>query len=221
MDIPDKVCIPNGINVSEQIEYIGSEIEKSTYAKGLNEEHEPPDSCSYLFIHNSKVAAFTDKLTKDGIRFFIHKSVIYRRNKQSRGIQMIEKPTVSGLIFLQGTVQLLQDYLAFNFPGHHLVNNCSTHQPAVISDKIMAPFMRVLETSPERVRFLLHPFSYYAGGNTKLRITSGSFSGLEGYIIRIDRDRRLVMDIGGMSVAISGMHCERFEVVEDGIGIPL
>lgn len=39
-------------------------------------------------------------------------------------------------------------------------------------------------------------------------------AGLEGYIIRIDRDRRLVMDIGGMSVAISGVHAEHFEEVE-------
>lgn len=214
MGIPDKVCISNGIEVSEPIERIGPEIKTCTEAKDLNEEHEQPVSWSYLFIHNSKVAAFTDKLTKDGIRFFIHKSVIYRRNKQSRGIQKIEKPTVSGLIFLQGTVQMLQDYLAFNFPGHHLVNNCSTHQPAVISDKVMAPFMRVLETSPERVRFLLQPFHYYTNGNTKLRIISGPFASLEGYIIRIDRDRRLVIDVGGMSVAIAGMHCEKVEVVE-------
>ena len=35
-----------------------------------------------------------------------------------------------------------------------------------------------------------------------------------GYIIRIDRDRKLVMEIGGMSVAISGVHAERFEEVE-------
>ena len=75
--------------------------------------------------------------------------------------------------------------------------------------------MRVLETSPERVRFLLRPFKYYAGGNVKLRITSGFFAGLEGYVIRIDRDRRLVMNVGGMSVAISGVHCETFEVVEE------
>ena len=37
---------------------------------------------------------------------------------------------------------------------------------------------------------------------------------MTGYIIRIDRDRKLVMEIGGMSVAISGVHAERFEEVE-------
>ena len=78
----------------------------------------------------------------------------------------------------------------------------------------MQPFMRIVETSPERIRFLLHPYHYYARNRILLRITTGEMAGLEGYIIRIDRDRRLVMDIGGMSVAISGVHAEHFEEVE-------
>lgn len=79
----------------------------------------------------------------------------------------------------------------------------------------MQPFMRMLEVSPERIRFLLRPFKYYAGGNVKVRLLTGFLAGVEGYVIRIDRDRRLVMDVGGMSVAISGIHCEKFEVVEE------
>ena len=74
--------------------------------------------------------------------------------------------------------------------------------------------MRVNETEPERIRFLLKPFHYYARNRILLRITSGELAGLEGYVIRIDRDRRLVMDVGGMSVAISGVHVEHFEEVE-------
>lgn len=78
----------------------------------------------------------------------------------------------------------------------------------------MQPFMRVAETSPDRIRFLLHPYHYYARNRILLRITTGELAGLEGYIIRIDRDRRLVMDVGGLSVAISGVHAEHFEEVE-------
>lgn len=67
---------------------------------------------------------------------------------------------------------------------------------------------------PDRIRFLLHPYHYYARNRILLRITTGELAGLEGYIIRIDRDRRLVMDVGGLSVAISGVHAEHFEEVE-------
>lgn len=198
-----KVRIPKGINISEP-DGNGSAIELCTQ----------PSWC-YLFIHNNKVNAFIDKLKRDEVPHFIHKTIIYQRSKHSRGILSIEKPTVSGLVFLQGEVIMLQRYLDFNETGFHLVNNCSTHLPAVIPDSVMQPFMRVMEASPEQVRFLLHPFKYYAGGNVKLRLTSGAFAGIEGYVIRIDRDRRLVMDVGGMSVAISGIHCEKFEVVEE------
>lgn len=73
--------------------------------------------------------------------------------------------------------------------------------------------MRVAETEPERLRFLLRPFVYYSKNRTKLRIVTGKYAGLEGYVIRIARDRKLVMDVGGMAVALSGIHAERFEEV--------
>lgn len=214
---PTKVRIPKGIYISEP-ERSGSVVETCTLfvtEKIARTSDKKEETWSYLFVHHAKVGAFINRLANDEMRYFIHKTIIYQRNKHSRGICEIEKPTVSGLIFIQGIPRYLQNYLDANFPNYHLVNNCSTHLPAVIPDSVMQPFMRVLETSPERIRFLLHPFRYYAGGNIKLRLTSGFFAGLEGYVIRIDRDRRLVMDVGGMSVAISGIHCEKFEVVEE------
>ena len=212
-----EVRLPRGIDISGSVGSADPAIR--VYAEsGILENLKAADnqnSWSYLFVHNSKVNTFADRLGRDGIRCFIHKSVIYERKKHARGIQAIRKPTISGLIFLQGTPRELQKYLDERFPNYHLVKNCSTHLPAVIPDAVMQPFMRVLEISPDRVRFLLHPFRHYAGRNVKLRITSGFLSGLEGYVVRIDRDRRLVMEVGGMSVAISGIHCEKFEVVED------
>lgn len=208
-----KVRIPKGIDISEP-ENPGSVVEKRACADS-SASGTVHDSWCYLFIHHNKVDAFTGRIKRDKVRYFLHKTVIYQRKKHSRGIRPIEKPTVSGLVFLQGTPSDLQYYLDVNFPHHHLVNDCSTHLPAVIADSVMQPFMHVMEASPERIRFLLHPFKYYAGGNVKLRLTSGFLAGVEGYVIRIDRDRRLVMDVGGMSVAISGIHCEKFEVVTE------
>ncbi len=212
-----KVRIPNGIDISGSVKNIGSAIEECSKSKtDLKQKNsDSQDVWGYLFVHNSKVNTFTDRLERDNITYFVHKSVTYYRKKHTRGIQTIDKPTISGLIFLKGIPKKLQEYLDLRFTGYHLVNDCSTHRPAAIPDTVMQPFMRVLDASPERVRFLLKPFRYYAGGNIKLRITSGFLAGLEGYVIRIDRDRNLVLDVGGMSVAISGVHCEKFEEVED------
>lgn len=210
-----KIRIPNGIDIYEP-ETSGPVVEDCTCSdirKDVPVLVDNHTSWCYLFIHHAKVRAFIETLRRDMMIYFVHKSVIYLRSKHTRGVKAIKKPTISGLVFLQGSPKKLQHYLDTKFSGYHLVNNCSTHLPAIIPDTVMQPFIRVLEVSPDRVRFLLHPFKYYAGGNVKLRITSGFLAGLEGYVIRIDRDRRLVMDVGGMSVAISGIHCEKFEVV--------
>lgn len=211
-----EVRIHDGISVTEPTNALGSGIEDFVITEPQNLQKNTDDKTpwSYLFVHNRKVDSFTKHLDKDHITYFIHKNVIFQRRKESRGIQTIEKPSVSGLIFLRGSSDELQEYLNAEFPSYHLVNDCSTHHPAVISHSRMVPFMRLMKASPERIRFLLHPLKYYAGGNTKIRITSGFLSGVEGYIVRIDRDRHLIMDVGGMTVAVSGIHCERFEVVE-------
>lgn len=153
-------------------------------------------------------------LENDGRTYFVHKTVRYFRKLGKQKVQHQEVPTVSGLVFFQGYPEEIQAYLDQNFTHARLCKNCSTGKVAEIPDTQMQPFMRVAEISPERIRFLLHPYHYYARNRILLRISTGEMAGLEGYIIRIDRDRRLVMDVGGLSVAISGIHAEHFEEVE-------
>lgn len=172
-------------------------------------------SWSYLFVHNRKVKSIEQQLQQDGIPHFVHKTIKYLpRRSNHGGMRHVEAPSVSGLIFLQGSPRQLQAYLDEHLPLHKLCKNCSTGRVATIPCNQMEPFMRVSETEPDRLRFLLRPFVYYAQNRTLLRIVSGDYAGLEGYVIRIARDRRLVMDVGGMAVAISNVHAERFEEVD-------
>lgn len=59
----------------------------------------------------------------------------------------------------------------------------------------------------------LKPFHYYARNRILLCNTSGELAGLEDYAIRFDCDCRLVIDVGGISVAILGVHGEHLEEV--------
>lgn len=199
---------PEGTHVSEPDEMIGSAIKKCSQVK---------DNCtswSYLFVHNQKVKSIEEQLKKDGVTHFVHKTIKYvPRHRNRGGMREVEPPSVSGLIFLQGDPETLQDYLNKNVNSYKLRNNCSTGKVATIPCNQMEPFMRVAETEPERLRFLLRPFVYYSKNRTLLRIVTGEYAGLEGYVIRIARDRKLVMDVGGMAVALSGVHAERFEEV--------
>lgn len=199
---------PEGTHVSEPDEKTGSAIKKCSQVK---------DNCtswSYLFVHNQKVKSIEEQLKKDGLTHFVHKAIKYvPRHRNRGGMREVETPSVSGLVFLQGAPETLQDYLDKNIKSYKLCKNCSTGKVATIPCSQMEPFMRVAETDPERLRFLLRPFVYYSKNRTLLRIVTGEYAGLEGYVIRIARDRRLVMDVGGMAVALSGVHAERFEEV--------
>ena len=219
---------PEGTHVSEPDEMTGSAIKKCSQVNQETEtenENEsilevPPsnnDNCtswSYLFVHNQKVKSIEELLKKDRVTHFVHKTIKYvPRHRNRGGMCEVETPSVSGLIFLQGNPKTLQDYLDKNIKPYKLCKNCSTGKVATIPCNQMEPFMRVAETEPERLRFLLRPFVYYSKNRTLLRILTGEYAGLEGYVIRIARDRRLVIDVGGMAVAISGVHAERFEEV--------
>ena len=197
-------AFPEGTHVSEPDEQTGPVVEKYTHV-----------SWSYLFVHHSKVMSFEEKLKNDGLTYFVHKTIKYlpRHRNKNGGVREVEKPTVSGLVFIQGNPDDIQKYLDEKFPMHRLCKNCSTGKVATIPCNQMEPFMRIAETEPDRLRFLLRPFVYYSKNRTKLRIVTGEHAGLEGYVIRIARDRKLVMDVGGMAVAISGVHAERFEEV--------
>ena len=221
---------PEGTHVSEPDELTGSaikkcsQVNKETETEKENESipkvvpnNDDKDNCtswSYLFVHNQKVKSIEEHLKKDGVTHFVHKTIKYvPRHRNRGGMREVETPSVSGLIFLQGNPELLQDYLDKNKKPYKLCKNCSTGKVATIPCNQMEPFMRVAETEPERLRFLLRPFVYYSKNRTLLRILTGEYAGLEGYVIRIARDRRLVIDVGGMAVAISGVHAERFEEV--------
>ena len=208
---------PEGTHVSEPDNTTGSEIKMCSQVNRKAKAADVKDNCtswSYLFVHNQKVKSIEEQLIKDEKTHFVHRTIKYiHRHRNGNGMRTVEAPSVSGLIFLQGDPETLQYYLDENVKPYRLCKNCSTGKVATIPCNQMEPFMRVAETDSERLRFLLRPFVYYSKNRTLLRILTGEYAGLEGYVIRIARDRRLVIDVGGMAVAISGVHAERFEEV--------
>ena len=206
--------LPKGIHVVWADEKSVQKVEEMS----ICEETEAP--WGYLFIQHFAAEKF-DKTLKDS-RFeggftpkcFIHRTVSYKRKPNGKGVMKEEKPSVSGLVFLQGETEELKAFLQKNFPQYHLVNNCMTGKPASIKNSVMKPFMKVVESEPERVTFLRDPFVKFARDHVKLRVLTGILAGQEGYVVRILRDRQLVMDFGGNAVAISDVHNEDFQIAE-------
>lgn len=165
-----------------------------------------------MFVHHAKMKNVRSILS-ERFRVFIHTTILFqRKNKQ---VKKYERPTISGLVFVQGDSKAIQAYLRDELPGLHLVNDCSTGRVAVIPDEVMQPFMLLSHANPTRIRFMPRIYDYYSTGNTLVRITSGPLAGLEGYRVRIARDKCLVTSIGGMTVAIGGVSKENFENLDE------
>ncbi len=217
-------CFPNGIHVSrveqssaQGIDFLSQNERQSAGLKTF----EKSQSWGYIYIHNMAVKAFEEKMEdynashKDSQHAcFIHRSYRYKAKKDSIGVKKELCQTISGLVFLQGRTRELQLFLKENFPLYHLVNDCSTGRPASIENRVMKPFMAVMQAKPENITFLREPFLHFAKNHVRLRVLSGLFKGQEGYIVRIDRDRQLVMEFGGYAVAIRGLHKGNFEEVK-------
>lgn len=205
-------------------------LTQNTDMEPTRDQSQVPVPWSYLFIRKRDAEYFSLKAeTEGGFRTFIHRTIITdesgksTKGKPNGSAQDREasngitegRPTISGLIFIQGKTKVIRKYLWERFPQYHLVNDCSTRKAAVIPDSVMQPFMRIANTDPSRIRFLVNPLTHYAEGNTLVEIMTGPLAGLQGYIIRIDRDRKLVIGVGDMTVAIGGVHKENFEKVEE------
>lgn len=182
---------------------------------------ENPQSWGYVYLHNMIVKSFEEKVadynalhSESRHACFIHRSYRYKVKRDGKGAKKELCPTISGLVFLQGRTKDLQVFLKENFPTVHLVNDCCTGKPASIEHRVMEPFMALMSVQPENVTFLREPFERFARDHVRLRVLSGLFKGHEGYIVRIDRDRQLVMEFAGYAVAIRGVHKEDFEEVE-------
>ena len=174
----------------------------------------------YIFIQHMSAANFEKTLESRKVeggfkpKCFIHRTIQYKKKSNGKGILKEEKPTISGLVFLQGRTEQLKSFLVHNFPQYFLVNDCCTGKPAVIADSKMRPFMKIMKENPKRVTFLRDPFLKFQKDHVKLRVLTGILAGQEGYVVRILRDRQLVMDFGGNAVAISDVHNEDFQIAE-------
>lgn len=218
---------PKGIHVTDADKKSGSGIngvsasigDKENAVKNKKDEVDTP--WGYLLIHNKQVELFKKQIDaynhlhpNTAHKCFVHYSYKYKQRSNGKGVIKQQRPTVSGLVFLQGETKVLQAFLRTNYPMYHLINNCSTGKPASIDHKVMKIFMEVIAIHPENVTVLRDPFIKFANDHIRLRVLTGLFKGMEGYIVRIDRDRQLVIEFGGYAVAIRGMHKEDFAIAE-------
>lgn len=197
------------LDSTDSLSIARGELDNGQALGAAPEERDCPEAKNwcYMTVHYSR-AVHVAGVLEQRFRTFVHKTVTYVKHEGK--VVKQEKPSVSGLVFVQGAPDSIKAYLKEELPNHFLSNDCSTKRTAVIRDSEMQFFMRTMEVEPTRIRFMEKPYEYYGKYYPQVQMTSGPFVGKEGFIIRIHRDRHFVMQFGNMAIAVSGLHKESF-----------
>lgn len=125
-------------------------------------------------------------------------------------------PAVHNLIFVHSSRDFLDDYkrkVENDCPLRYMMDR-STGLPMVVRDKEMDDFIRVTKENDEGILYLDDPSSAATKGSP-VEIVSGPFKGVQGKLLRIRRDRKVVLQlVGVVAVAVDGIPMEWCKVIE-------
>lgn len=167
--------------------------------------------CWYI-IYKGKPAkgTLTENLEKAGIAYFIPKQTVEHLD----GDRMVERKeaVLNNLIFVQTDEDIRTLSKEIDGLKSPYINR-ATGKPAIIADTEMLRFKRVLEARSLHAEFLQDPYRRFEDC-PKVRVKAGPFEGIEGHVFRIRHDRKLIIQLDDMAVAISGIHHTLLEIVK-------
>lgn len=177
----------------------------------------------YMRIYHNGVNKFKERIVEaaksvpaDGFvpGCFIHESCVLTFPKGNKDPEVKRFITPIGLIFLQGDLVKTQKFLSEYMKNreYYLVKDRTTGRIAEIPSSQMAPFRAVVNANPKMITYFDNPIRHFKD-YAKIRILTGILAGQTGYFVRYKRDRKLVMDMGGMTIAYGNIHNEEFELV--------
>lgn len=126
-------------------------------------------------------------------------------------------PAVHNLIFVHSSRDFLDDYkrkVESDCSLRYMMDK-STGLPMAVRDKEMNDFIRVTKENNEGILYLDDPSAAVTKG-APVEIVSGPFKGVQGKLLRIRRDRKVVLQLAGLiAVAVDGIPMEWCRVIED------
>lgn len=166
-----------------------------------------------VYKGKSAKGSISESLDAKGVEHFTPTVVRTKLNNEGDAYEEKVETMVSNLMFVRtdGDIRaLVNETEGLRYP----MIDCATRLPAVVSDSEMQRFKEFLEIKNINARILEDPFSRFKVCQ-KVRVGAGKFQGLEGYVFRIRGDRKLVVSLGNMAVAISGIHHSLLEPIDE------
>ena len=135
--------------------------------------------------------------------------------KVSKGVEAyVEMPVIPSLLFVKCTAKALKAYKQDHQSSFMFYPEPGTNNPGKIDDAEMENFKKALSAPKREVKFLGEDNPTFRTGE-KVRVTGGDYQGVEGYIKRIDRNKRVLVCITGVAVVmLSYIHPKYLEPIE-------
>lgn len=168
----------------------------------------------YILYKNKTNCEYLQKiLQKTGVSYYNATSIV----EECDGEQIIRKEydSIKNLIFIQ-PCELVHQYLnriKTDF-GLEVIpyNDCMTGNIASVCDEEMQRFIMLCKKEPESIEILKDKFEKFKD-KPCVRIKAGPYEGLEGRLVRIRRDRKVVISLGTNAISISGVHFSLLEFI--------
>lgn len=160
-----------------------------------------------LSVRNNKVLEARDQLAAACAETYVPMAV----REDARG-RIVPCPAVSRLLFVRTTSDALVELekISVVVPGRYpfFVYRGLDRRPQRIPESQMRMFMLVSSAGPDAGLVYIDPLpAPTLKSGQRVRVTEGVFRGTEGYVRRVRRDRRVVVQIEGLcAVALPFIH---------------
>jgi len=143
-----------------------------------------------------------EALKAKGILYFLPTKTIHsHRPADGKHIKKVVS-VIPNLIFVYITrahMQALKEEMEKTIPLRYLMDR-NTKQPMTIRQRQMEDFIRVAGSSGDNLMYLDNPDVVLQKGQL-VEVTFGPFKGVRGYVLRIRRDRKVVLLLEGLLAA--------------------
>lgn len=144
-----------------------------------------------------------DYLNAAGEQAYLPMHYVARDFKGQR--QRTLRPLLPNILFVYTTAARIDEYIKrtpalsyLHYYYNHIVTKSDgTNPPLTISERDMESFIRATTTDSEHVRLIDPQRCHYRSGD-RVRITDGSFRGVEGRVARISGQQRVVVTLAGL-----------------------
>lgn len=143
-----------------------------------------------------------EKLDEIGMTSFLPVKTVHYNRKRDGKLMKKQASAIPNLIFLFSTrthIQALKEQFEVTIPFRYFMDRTS-QEPLTVPTRQMEDFIRLAGDGDDNLMYLDNPDIVLEKGQP-VEVVYGPFAGIQGYVLRIRRDRKVVLVLNGLLAA--------------------